>query len=93
MGIYSDDTGFDLTLATGQCGKYNPAMDPVPCQARLVAEECDKCKRAIRQAQECLDLRFSVQQLDENQPPQLKFNLEIYDFNCILICDFEIDFS
>ncbi|XP_019560395.2 general odorant-binding protein 45-like [Aedes albopictus] len=93
MGIYSDDVGFDLTLATGQCGKYNPAMDPVPCQARLVAEECDKCKRAIRQAQECLDLRFSVQQLDESQPPQLKFNLEIYDFNCILICDFEIDFS
>lgn len=92
MGLYSDDEGFDLTLATEQCGKYNPALDPVPCQAKVKAEECDRCKRTVRIVNECLGLRLNVKQLEENQPPQLVFNIEVYDFNCIILCDFSVNF-
>ncbi|XP_062538917.1 general odorant-binding protein 45-like [Armigeres subalbatus] len=74
MGLYSDSAGIDLPLASRQCGLYNATEDIGKCQARVQEEECDKCKRALRIADECLGMHFHVKPLGET------FAVELYSF-------------
>ncbi|XP_001661124.2 general odorant-binding protein 45-like [Aedes aegypti] len=83
MGLYTDDAGIDVALATRQCGLYNVTSDIAQCQAKVQAEECDKCKRTTRIAKECLNMHYNVRNVGDS------YGLELYgDDVCYSSCSF-----
>ncbi|XP_062556464.1 general odorant-binding protein 45-like [Armigeres subalbatus] len=93
MGLYTDSAGVDVPLATRQCGLYNATENVEKCQARIQEEECDKCKRAVRIAKECLRMHFNVKPLGETFAVELygtssacAFCFAYYGLNAIFFC-------
>lgn len=73
MGLWSDENGVNLERASAQCGFYGESSEVLACQAKVLAEECDKCVQVKRVAQECLNMHYVVKK-DENG----SFSAELY---------------
>ncbi|XP_029717487.2 general odorant-binding protein 45-like [Aedes albopictus] len=79
MGLYTDEAGIDVPLATRQCGLYNATSDIGQCQAKVMAEQCDKCKRTVAIAKDCLGMHYNVRKVDNS------YVLELYG-TCYSYC-------
>ncbi|XP_065081774.1 general odorant-binding protein 45-like [Ochlerotatus camptorhynchus] len=73
MGLWHDKKGIDLARATMQCGIYGDKTAILDCQAKIMAEECDKCIQVKRTAQECLKMHYKV---NKNQDGH--YSVELY---------------
>nr|XP_029724596.1 general odorant-binding protein 45-like [Aedes albopictus] len=82
MGLYTDEKGFDVPLATRQCGLYNATSDIDQCQANVMASQCDKCKRTVTIAKDCLNMHYNVRKVGES------YALELYGGVCYSSCSY-----